>query len=64
METQDELPIELECWLLKHGIMPSGHLQSKPDVVWPKKETPEEFAVRTGTSMGWLPSFAGEEPPF
>ena len=59
-----EIPIELECWMLKWGILPKEHLQPKPDVVWRKKETPEAYAVRTGQSMSWMPSVAGEEPPF
>ena len=68
MQTTDEIPIELECWMLKHGILPAedmGALQgSNSDVVWPKEETAIEYAVRTGTSMGWKPSYEGEEPPF
>lgn len=60
----EEIPIELECWMLKWGVMPREHLAPKPDIVWPEKETPEAYAVRTGTSMGWKPSYDGEEPPF
>ena len=60
----EQLPIELECFLLKWGILPREHRTSKPDVVWPEKESAHAHAVRTGTSMGWLPSVAGQEPPF
>lgn len=60
----EEIPIELECFMLKWGILPKEHIPAKPDIVWPKEETPEEYAVRTGTSMGWKPSYEGEEPPF
>lgn len=59
-----EIPIELECWMLKWGILPKGYFDSKPDVVWPEKESEHAYAVRTGTSMGWLPSEEEEEPPF
>jgi len=55
----EEIPIELECWMLKWGVMPREHLVAKPDIVWPEKETPEAYAVRTGTSMGWKPSYEG-----
>ena len=60
----EEIPIELECWMLKWGVMPREHIPASPDIVWPKKETAIEHAVRTGTSMGWKPSYEGEEPPF
>jgi hypothetical protein len=59
-----EIPIELECWMLKWGILPKEHLTPKPDIVWPEKESEHAHAVRTGTSMSWMPSFEGEEPPF
>ena len=57
--TEQELPIELECWLLRHGILPIEYLPSKPDVVWPV--TKEDL---TKVSKGWKPSYEGEEPPF
>ena len=54
--------------MLKHGILPAEDMRalygSNSDVVWPKEETAIEYAVRTGTSMGWKPSYEGEEPPF
>lgn len=60
MQTTEEIPIELECWMLKHGILPAEDMRalygSKQDVVWPEEETAIEYAVRTGTSMGWKPS--------
>jgi hypothetical protein len=68
MQTTEEIPIELECWMLKHGILPAEDMRalygSNSDIVWPKEETAVEYAVRTGTSMGWMPSYEGEEPPF
>jgi hypothetical protein len=63
MQTTEEIPIELECWMLKHGILPAEDMRalygSKPDVVWP-----EEKEDLTKVSMGWKPSYDGEEPPF
>jgi len=68
MQITEEIPIELECWMLKHGILPAEDMRalygSNSDIVWPKEETAVEYAVRTGTSMGWMPSYEGEEPPF
>jgi len=68
MQATEEIPIELQCWMLKHGILPADDMRalygSNSDVVWPKEETPHEHAVRTGISMGWKPSYEGEEPPF
>ena len=53
-----EIPIELECWMLKWGVLPQEHRQSKPDIVWPeKKESAFDY-------QAWKPSFEGEEPPF
>lgn len=68
MQTTEEIPIELECWMLKYGILSKEDrivlYGNNSDVVWPKEETAIEYAVRTGTSMGWMPSYEGEEPPF
>jgi hypothetical protein len=49
-----DIPIELECWMLKWGIMPKEHLPSKPDIVWPEKKE---------VYQAWKPSYDGEEPP-
>ena len=54
----EEIPIELDCWMLKYGILPVEHLSAKPDIVWPKK--PDDRLK----SKGWKPSYEGEEPPF
>lgn len=55
---ETEIPIELECWMLKWGILPQEHRQSKPDIVWPtKKESPFDYKA-------WKPEYEGEEPPF
>lgn len=63
-----ERSIELECWMLRNGILSAEDeialYGNNSDVVWPKEETPHEHAVRTGISMGWMPSYEGEEPPF
>ena len=59
MAEVDEIPIELECWMLKWGELPREHLPSKPDIVWP--EIKEDL---TKVSKGWKPSYEGEEPPF
>jgi hypothetical protein len=54
--------------MLKWGILSKDDRVAlygiNSDVVWPKEETPHEHAVRTGISMGWKPSYEGEEPPF
>lgn len=59
MVTEQELPIELECFLLKWGVLPSEHRQRTPDVAWPQIK--EDL---TKVSKGWKPSQPGEEPPF
>ena len=62
------IPIALECWMLKHGVLSADDMRaiygSQSDIVRPKEETPHEHAVRTGMSMGWMPSYEGEEPLF
>ena len=59
----DAVPIELECWMLKWGILSKEDRYSiygsKADVVWP--EVKEDL---TKVSKGWKPSYDGEEPPF
>jgi|TARA_B110000858_G_C17677001_1_gene414684 hypothetical protein len=61
----EELPIELECFLLKFGMLDEDHRPHKaPDIVHPPKESDHVRAVRTGIGMGWTPSFDGEQPPF
>lgn len=55
----EELPIELECWLLKWGILPLEHRQRKPDVVWP---VVKEDILKV--SKGWKPDQPSQEPPF
>lgn len=68
MQTTEDIPIELDCWMLRNGILPLEDMKTlygkTPDFVRPKEETAIEYAVRTGTSMGWMPSYEGEEPPF
>ena len=55
---EQELPIELECWLLRHGILevdksPGG--DSHAPIYMIEEEPPFE---------AWKPSYEGEEPPF
>ena len=67
MQTTEELPIELECWMLKHGIMESERspgFTSHAKVTQPKEESEHAKAVRTGVSSSWRPIFSGQEPPF
>jgi len=59
-----EIPIELECWMLKNGVMPIEHMPAKPDIVWPIEETEHARALRTGVSNSWKPTFDYEQPPF
>ena len=60
---QTDIPIELECWMLKHGILLTEDMRalygSQSDVAWP--EEPEDLTL---VSKGWKPSYDGEEPPF
>jgi hypothetical protein len=61
----EDLPIELECFLLKYGMLDEANRPVKaPDVMHPPKESDHDRAVRTGMGMGWKPSFVGEPPPF
>ena len=55
---EQDIPIELECWMLRWGVLPLEHRPSNPDIVWP------EPTRDTMVSQGWKPSFDGEEPPF
>lgn len=56
----EQLPIELECFLLKYGFFendkaPGSHLHAQVRHPTPKRED---------VAVGWKPSFKGEEPPF
>ena len=53
-----EIPIELECFMLKYGILPREHRQSKPDIVWPEKKDDRMI------STAWKPTEEQPEPPF
>lgn len=64
MINQSEIPIELECWMLKNGVMSSEHRPANPDIVWPKEETEHARALRTGISSSWKPAVDNEQPPF
>lgn len=59
MSFNTELPIELECFLLKHGILesdraPGGSNHAPVTIV----EKVEKF------TPAWTPEFVGQEPPF
>lgn len=63
----EELPIELECWMIRNGIMESTRAPgfvSHGVAVQPQQESEHVKAVRTGIGIGWKPSFDGEQPPF
>lgn len=55
--SKEQLPIELECWLLKWGILDREDVFSMDNRVSSSKRD-------TTTSQGWKPSFKGEEPPY
>ena len=56
MQINQELPIELECWLIRHGILESEYAPiARPQPRKPKGNTP---------NPAWIPEFAGQEPPF
>lgn len=53
----EQLPIELECWMLQWGILDREDVFSMDNrVTSPKRDTT--------ISHGWKPSFKGEEPPY
>lgn len=56
----EDLPIQLECFLMTYGFFendkaPGSHLHAQVKHPTPKPEI---------QSVGWMPSFKGEEPPF
>jgi hypothetical protein len=57
----EQLPIQLECFLMTYGFFendkaPGSHLHAQ--VKHPK------IVSRDPKPTGWTPSFKGEEPPF
>ena len=54
-----ELPASLDFFLNYIGI-----IEPKLDTGHAPVEWPEEKEDLTKVSMGWLPSYEGEEPPF
>jgi hypothetical protein len=55
---EQELPIELECWLIRHGILETNKAPgagSHAPIYMEDEEPPFE---------AWKPSYLGEEPPF
>ena len=60
MQINKELPIELECWLIRHGILESEYApgaRRHATVAWTDKGT-------MAATPAWKPEFAGQEPPF
>jgi hypothetical protein len=56
----NDLPIELECFLIKYGFFEKEHAPGY------KAHTPvfikQEEDIRS--QRGWTPAYPGEEPPF
>jgi len=52
----EELPIELECFLLKYGFFERQHA--------PGRNAPVYIAEPKEEYVAWKPSFDGEEPTF
>lgn len=55
----EDLPIELECFLLKYGFfendkMPGAHLHAPVKI---KEKQPVQ-------ATGWVPEYDGQPPPF
>ena len=55
-----ELPIELECWLIRHGILESEYA---PGARRHATIAIADKIVECATPA-WKPEFAGQEPPF
>lgn len=53
-----DLPIELECFLLKYGFFESERAPGS------KAHAPVHIPERMEEYKAWTPSFKGEEPPF
>jgi hypothetical protein len=51
----EQLPIELECFLLKHGFF---EIDQVPGV---RSQVPVK---RQQESQGWKPAYEGDDPPF
>lgn len=57
-----ELPIELECFLLKYGFFERDRAPNYiPHTRVSKPKTKRKLPSK---SQGWTPSFEGEQPPF
>lgn len=52
----NELPIEIECFLLTQGFFKAGQEPGK-------QSTPGSKPVQVQPT-GWMPSHKGEDPPF
>lgn len=53
---QDELPIELECFLIRYGFFENTKSKGK--------NTPVFIAEPVEEYKAWTPSYPGEDPPF
>jgi hypothetical protein len=59
MNNNQELPIELECWLIRHGILESEYAPGA------HRHAPIARPRNGNTpAPAWKPEFAGQEPPF
>ena len=54
---QDELPIELECFLIRYGFFESTKSKGSNAPVFIAEPKEEPYKA-------WTPSYAGEDPPF
>lgn len=59
LQTTNELPIELECFLIKYGFFESERApgSKRNGAVYIPEKVADEYKA-------WKPSFPGEEPPF
>ena len=55
-----ETPIELECWLIRHGILESEYAPGA------QRHAPVALTdkLTQAATPAWKPEFKGQEPPF
>jgi len=54
----NELPIELECFLIKYGFFESDRVPGR------RAHAPVHIPEPKEVYVAWKPSYPGEEPPF
>ena len=54
----EQLPIELECFLLKYGFFEREHAPGR------RAHAPVHIPERVEEYKAWRPSYEGEDPPF